>query len=264
MRLHSLSVTAFGPFAGTETVDFDALNDAGLFLLSGATGAGKTSILDAVSFALYGAVPGVRGVKALRSQHADDDTAPEVVLEFSVRERSFRIRRSPEWSRPKRRGTGTVTEKASASMTETTGGGEHFLTSRAAEVGLMVTELIGMRAAQFQQVAMLPQGEFQRFLHASSQERHDVLQHLFQTDRFARIEDWVNDHSRTLHRRAQGGETEVRRLLHTFAERAETALPAALADDAAAAALSADAVLGWAGGELTTCRAAAVEAGAAL
>ena len=73
MKLHHLTVTAFGPFAGTESVDFDALNDAGLFLLSGATGAGKTSILDAVCFALYGAVPGVRGVKTLKSQHAEDD-----------------------------------------------------------------------------------------------------------------------------------------------------------------------------------------------
>ena len=255
MRLHHLSLTAFGPFAGTETVDFDALNDAGLFLLSGATGAGKTSILDAVCFALYGAVPGVRGVKALRSQHADDQTAPEVVLDFSVRDRTFRVRRSPEWNRPKRRGTGTVTEKASASMIETTGGSEHFLTSRAAEVGLMISELIGMRAAQFQQVAMLPQGDFQRFLHASSQERHDVLQHLFQTDRFARIEEWVNDHSRSLHRRAQGGETEVRRLLHTFAERAEVTLPETLSDDASAATLTDDAVLAWAGGELAAARA---------
>ena len=94
MKLHDLTVTAFGPFAGTERVDFDALNDAGLFLLSGATGAGKTSILDAVCFALYGQVPGVRGIKALKSQHAPDDLRPEVVLDFSVRERRFVVRRS--------------------------------------------------------------------------------------------------------------------------------------------------------------------------
>ncbi|MGZ8741760.1 MAG: AAA family ATPase [Nocardioides sp.] len=246
MKLHHLTVTAFGPFAGTESVDFDALNDAGLFLLSGATGAGKTSILDAVCFALYGAVPGVRGVKTLKSQHAQDDTQPEVVLEFSVRERRFRIRRSPEWSRPKRRGTGTLTEKASASLAELTGGDEHFLTSRAAEVGLMVSELIGMRAAQFQQVAMLPQGDFQRFLHASSQDRHEVLQHLFQTDRFSRIEDWVNDHSRKLRQQSEGGETTVQQLLHTLAERAESDLPDELTDQSSSAALSPEAALRWA------------------
>lgn len=251
MRLHHLGVTAFGPFAGTETVDFDALNDAGLFLLTGATGAGKTSILDAVSFALYGSVPGVRGVKTLKSQHADDDVQPEVVLEFSVRERRFRIRRSPEWSRPKRRGTGSLTEKAAASLAELTGGDEHFLTSRAAEVGLIVSELIGMRAAQFQQVAMLPQGDFQRFLHASSQDRHEVLQHLFQTDRFARIEEWVNDHSRRLRQRSEGGETTVLRLLHTLAERAETELPQELGAESPAAAVSPDAALLWARGVLS-------------
>ena len=245
MKLHHLTVTAFGPFAGTESVDFDALNDAGLFLLSGSTGAGKTSILDAVCFALYGAVPGVRGVKTLKSQHADDEVAPEVVLEFSVRERRFRVRRSPEWSRPKRRGSGTVTEKAAATLAEVLPDGEHFHTHRAAEVGLMVSDLIGMRAAQFQQVAMLPQGDFQRFLHASSQDRHEVLQHLFRTDRFARIEDWVNDHSRTLRQRSEGGESTVQHLLHTFAERAGTVLPAELGDDSPAAAVSPQDALAW-------------------
>ena len=97
MRLHHLTATAFGPFAGTETVDFDDLNDAGLFLLTGPTGAGKSSLLDAVCFALYGQVPGVRGVKTLKSQHAAVDVAPEVVLDFSVRDRRFVVRRTPEW-----------------------------------------------------------------------------------------------------------------------------------------------------------------------
>ena len=164
MRLHQLTVTAFGPFAGTESVDFDELNDAGLFLLTGPTGAGKSSLLDAVCFALYGTVPGARGTKTLKSQHAAVDVPPEVVLDFSVRGRRFVVRRSPEWSRPKRRGDGLLTEKASASILETTGGTEHFLSSRAAEVGLLVTDLMGMNAAQFVQVALLPQGEFQTFL----------------------------------------------------------------------------------------------------
>lgn len=232
MRLHQLTVTAFGPFPGTESVDFDALNDAGLFLLTGATGAGKTSILDAVCFGLYGSVPGVRGVKALKSQHAGEHVVPEVVLEFSVRDRRFRVRRSPEWSRPKRRGHGTRTENACACLVELTGGVEHFLSSRAAEVGLLVGDLVGMRSAQFQQVAMLPQGEFARFLHASSQQRHDVLQHLFRTDRFARIEEWVNDHSRTVRERAAAAEETVRRLLHTVADRGD-GIPAAAAEQSA-------------------------------
>lgn len=241
MRLHHLEMTAFGPFAGTQTVDFDALNDAGLFLLSGPTGAGKTSILDAVCFALYGTVPGVRGVKALKSQHADPQVEPVVVLDFSVRERRFRVRRSPEWTRPKRRGTGTRTENAKASLTELTGGEERFLSARAAEVGQHVCDLIGMRAGQFQQVAMLPQGDFQRFLHASSQERHDVLQHLFRTDRFGRIEEWVHDHSRGLQARTAGARAGVERLVHTIADR--SGVPFGEADEEEPAA--------WAQGVLT-------------
>jgi len=84
MRLHRLTVEAFGPFAERASVDFDELNDAGLFLLTGPTGAGKSSLLDAVCFALYGTVPGVRGVKALKSQHAAAHVAPEVVLDVTA------------------------------------------------------------------------------------------------------------------------------------------------------------------------------------
>ena len=108
MRLHRLTVQAFGPFGDLATIDFDELNDAGLFLLTGATGAGKSSLLDAVCFALYGTVPGARGVKALKSQHAGPSVAPEVVLDFSVRDQRFVVRRSPEWRRPKKRGDGEV------------------------------------------------------------------------------------------------------------------------------------------------------------
>jgi exonuclease SbcC len=248
MRLHRLEVTAFGPFPGTEEIDFDELNDAGLFLLTGPTGAGKTSILDAICFALYGQVPGVRGVKALKSQHAAPEARPEVVLDFSIRDRRFVVRRTPEWSRPKRRGPGSTDEKASATLVETTNGAEHFLSSRAQEVGHQIGELVGMHATQFVQVAMLPQGEFQRFLRASSQDRHDVLQRLFKTDRFARIEDWVHDHSRRLRERSSSGEGQVQRILDTIADRAGVTLPDPLSGDGLAAAASSGEVLSWATG----------------
>ena len=259
MRLHSLTVSAFGPFAGTERVDFDELNDAGLFLLTGPTGAGKSSLLDAVCFALYGQVPGARGVKSLKSQHAPGDARPEVVLDFSVRDRRFVVRRSPEWSRPKKRGAGLLTEKASASVIETTGGVEHFLSSRAAEVGLLVGDLMGMSAAQFVQVALLPQGEFQTFLRASSQERHDVLQHLFRTDRFARIEEWVHEHSRGLKERAGKDGATVQRLLDTVADRSGTTTPEDLAGDALAQAAADGRVLPWAAERLAEAEAALLE-----
>ena len=247
MRLHGLTVTAFGPFAGTEHVDFDELNEAGLFLLTGPTGAGKSSLLDAVCFALYGTVPGVRGVKVLKSQHAPAAARPEVVLDLTVQGRRFTLRRTPEWTRPKQRGTGVLTEKASASLLETTGGREHLLSSRAAEVGLMVGELMGMNAGQFVQVALLPQGEFQRFLRASSQERHDVLQQLFRTDRFARIEDWVGDHSRRLREQADAGASTVQRILDTLAERAGLCIPEELCGDELATAAAQGRVRSWVG-----------------
>ncbi len=230
MRLHHLRVSAFGPFPGTEEVDFDELNAAGLFLLTGPTGGGKTSILDAICFALYGQVPGARGVKALKSHHAADDARPEVVLDFSVRERRFVVRRSPEWSRPKKRGSGTTEQKASVTLLEVADDDERLLGARAAEVGLLLTDLLGMHAAQFQQVAMLPQGEFQAFLRASSQDRHDVLQRLFKTDRFSRIEEWVNDHSRSLREAAGVGQAEVQRIVDTLADRAGVEPPESTGD----------------------------------
>lgn len=257
MRLHGLTVTAFGPFAGTQHVDFDELNEAGLFLLTGPTGAGKSSLLDAVCFALYGTVPGVRGVKALKSQHAPAAARPEVVLDLTVQGRRFRLRRTPEWTRPKQRGTGLLTEKASASLLELTGGTERLLSARAAEVGLLVGGLMGMNAVQFVQVALLPQGEFQTFLRASSQERHDVLQQLFRTDRFARIEDWVTDHSRRLREQAGAGRSTVQRLLDTVSERAGLSTPAELSGDELAAAAAAGRVRPWVDGLLEAAEAEA-------
>ena len=105
MQLHSLSITAFGPFADTQRVDFDALAAGGLFLFHGPTGAGKTSILDAVCFALYGRLPGARGgSRSLRSDHAAPGLRPEVVIETTLRGRRFRVTRSAQWDRPKQRG----------------------------------------------------------------------------------------------------------------------------------------------------------------
>src|SRR5215207_5113466 len=113
MRLHRLSLTAFGPFAGTADVDFDEVGRDGLFLLWGPTGAGKTTLLDAVVFALYGTVPGARGEeKRLRSDHSADDVRTEVELELTLGGERLRVTRRPEQQRPKRRGEGWTTEQA--------------------------------------------------------------------------------------------------------------------------------------------------------
>ncbi|QFG20603.1 AAA family ATPase [Actinomadura sp. WMMB 499] len=194
MRLHRLEVTAFGPFSGTEEIDFDALSDAGLFLVQGRTGAGKTSVLDAVCFALYGQVPGVRNrVKGLRSDHAAPGTAPRVVLETTIRGRRLRLTRSPEWERPKLRGSGTVKEHHKVLLEEYGRGGWGGGLNRIDEVGDLVGDLLGMSAVQFCQVAMLPQGEFAGFLRAKADERRQVLEQLFATEVFAHVEQWLAD-----------------------------------------------------------------------
>lgn len=195
MRLHQLSLTAFGPFAGRETVDFDGLAEAGLFLLTGPTGAGKTSILDAVCFALYGQVPGARGAggstRSLRSDHADAGVAPEVCLELTLRGRRLRIIRSPQWERAKKRGSGTTTEQARVVLAERTGSDWVTRSTRIDEAAQLIGALIGLTLPQFCSVVLLPQGKFAEFLQADVDRRTDLLETLFDTSRFASVERWL-------------------------------------------------------------------------
>ncbi len=226
MRIHHLEVTAFGPFSDSETVDFDGLTDAGLFLLCGATGAGKTSVLDAICFGLYGEVPGDRNsAKRLRSDHAAAGVAPSVVLEVSINGRRFRIRRSPAWQRPKRRGTGTTTEQARVNLEEYVAGDWVHLSNRLDETGHLVTELLGMNVTQFTQVAMLPQGRFQSFLRAKSDERHKVLQQLFRTSRFEDIERWLVGHRQALSAANKGHQDAVAAVVSRLCEASSADLP---------------------------------------
>lgn len=192
MRLHSIEVTAFGPFADTVAVDFDDLGADGLFLLHGQTGAGKTSILDAVAFALYGTVPGARADgRRLLSDHAPTGATPKVCLEATIGGRRLRIERSPEFERPKKRGVGTVKQQAKATLLWLDGTGENL--SRIPEIGDVVKGLLGMSAEQFFQVVLLPQGEFAKFLRAASDERGKLLERLFDTTRFGDVEQWFRE-----------------------------------------------------------------------
>ena len=226
MRLHRLEITAFGPFADTVRVDFDHLSDAGLFLLSGPTGAGKTSVLDAVCFALYGDVPGDRSTaKRLRSDQAAPGVRPRVELEATLSGRRFRIVRSPSWERPKKRGAGVTTEQASVAIAERVDGEWTTLSSRLDETGHLVTRLVGMNVGQFTQVAMLPQGRFQAFLRARSEERHHLLQQLFRTGRFEGVEKWLRDHRLALRKRSEAAEATVADLVSRVSEATGTDAP---------------------------------------
>ncbi len=192
MRLHTMTVTAFGPFGGVQKVDFDALSEAGLFLLHGPTGAGKTSVLDAVCYALYGSVPGARqsAGATLRSDHAAPGARTEVVLELTVAGRHLEIGRQPPWARPKKRGTGTTMEKAQSWLREydAVAGAWKDLSRSHQEIGEEIGQLLGMSKEQFCQVVLLPQGDFARFLRADAEARGKLLGRLFDTRRFAAVE----------------------------------------------------------------------------
>jgi DNA repair protein SbcC/Rad50 len=246
MRLHQLAVTAFGPFVETTEVDFDTLSDAGLFLLSGATGAGKTSVLDAVCFALYGAVPGDRQhAGRLRADQAPPGLAPAVRLDVSLSGRRFRIARSPAWERPKKRGTGTTREQARVTLSERRDDGWVPLTTRLDEAGDLLSGLLGMNLDQFCQVALLPQGNFQAFLRADSGQRHHLLARLFRTGRFERMEAWLRDHRLALRRTSERQAAIVADLVSRLSEAAHEPVPGDLAD---LGAVAHDALAGWARG----------------
>ncbi|GAA5088645.1 AAA family ATPase [Nocardia iowensis] len=195
MRLHRLEMTAFGPFAETAVVDFDALGADGLFLLHGQTGAGKTTVLDAIAFALYGRVPGARGEsKRLHSDHAPEQTPPQVILEATLGGRRLRLTRIPEFERPKLRGTGMRTDPPKATLAWLDGRGENL--SRIPDIGDEIIRLLGMSADQFFQVVLLPQGDFARFLRADNEDREKLLEKLFDTERFGSAEQWLADKRR--------------------------------------------------------------------
>nr|WP_269440121.1 SMC family ATPase [Arthrobacter sp. zg-Y769] len=186
-----MEMQAFGPFADRQVIDFDELGAHGLFLLNGPTGAGKTSVLDAICFALYGSVPGARQQgRRLRSDHAAQDTAPEVVLEFSSGVRRFDVARSPQWERPAKRagGKSTVTEQAKTLLREFVDGAWVEKSSRNDEAAAEIAELLGMNREQFTKVVMLPQGDFAAFLRADAASREQLLQQLFGTSRFEDVE----------------------------------------------------------------------------
>ncbi|MDQ3788370.1 MAG: SMC family ATPase, partial [Actinomycetota bacterium] len=222
MRLHRLELTAFGPYAGREVVDFDRLGSDGLFLLHGDTGAGKTTLLDAVAFALFGAVPGVRDqAKRLRCDYAEPDVVTEVRLELTVRGHRLRLVRSPEYLRAKKRGDGTTKQHAKASLTwvgaAPSGHAPDGLT-RIDEVGRTIERLLGMSKDQFFQVVLLPQGEFARFLCADTAEREKLLEKLFGTQHFALVEQWFRERRAESHRALDAGRLRCVQLVARLAQ----------------------------------------------
>ncbi|CAN5454693.1 hypothetical protein BH10ACT1_BH10ACT1_41650 [soil metagenome] len=216
MRPHVLTIEAMGPYAGEVRVDFDELAHEGLFLIHGPTGSGKTSLLDALCFALYGEVPGARGDRGLRSDHAARESTPRVTLEFSAQGGRYRVAREPHHEAAKKRGGGTTTRHPTATLVRIDAGHMGTLATKPSEVRDEVRQLIGLTPTQFQQVILLPQGQFEEVLRGKPETREALLKTLFHTVGFESLTQWLADEART--KRAQV--VEQQRRLHVLAEEA--------------------------------------------
>lgn len=197
MNLHHLQITGMGPFAATESIDFDALNESGVFLLTGRTGSGKTTVLDAVSYAIFGSIARGANGDDVVSHHRSIETTPRVVLEATIGGSRLRITRSPLHERPSKRGGGTTSEAQSLQVEQHIDGEWSQVTGRWAEGNELLQKRIGMTAAQFNQVVMLPQGEFARFLDANANDRRELLQRLFPDTDLEWLERWLREEATT-------------------------------------------------------------------
>ena len=234
MKLHHLRMTGIGPFAGTVEIDFAALGASGTFLLEGPTGSGKSTILDAIVYALYGQVAGsATSADRIRSQFAAP-TEPSIVdLVFETPSGLHRVRRSPEFQRPKLRGTGTTKEQAKALMwrigspqalpaaiadTAGAGDGSEVIASRLDEVGREVQRAVGLTREQFTQTVLLPQNEFARFLRAGTGERQQVLQRVFGTETYAAVEKQLEEMRKQAKRQVDAAQQTLGTALARFTE----------------------------------------------
>lgn len=185
MRPIKLTMSAFGPYAGKTVLELDKLGASGLYLITGDTGAGKTTIFDAIAFALYGQPSGDnRETGMFRSQYADAATPTFAELVFAYRGETYTVRRNPEYDRLKTRGEGTTTEKADAELVYPDG----RVITKVKEVDRAIAEIMGIDRNQFSQIAMIAQGDFLKLLLASTDERKKIFQKLFNTQSFSRLQ----------------------------------------------------------------------------
>ncbi|MFC6152166.1 AAA family ATPase [Nocardioides yefusunii] len=202
MKIHHVSLTGFGPFRGSESVDFDAFADDGIFLITGRTGAGKTSILDAITYALFGRIPRYETAAGdkVRSDHLGPTDPCEVTVEFSVTEGRHRVTRRPAFMRPKQRGEGLTPVKAFFEMSALRDGEWVVIETKEGNADKHVSDVLPLSAEQFQQVILLAQGQFQEFLVAGSEKRREVLSKLFDTSRFSAYSADLDEQARVLRR----------------------------------------------------------------
>lgn len=244
MHLHTLTVQAIGPFAGRHTVDFAALGAGGLFLLEGPTGAGKSTLIDAVVFALYGKVASAAtSDDRLRSAFAADGTESVVDLVFETGAGVFRVRRTPAYERAKRHGAGRTRQQATVTLWRLAGAptrpepdGE-VLATRLDEAGIELQRIVGLDRTQFVQTIVLPQGEFSQFLRADPEQRRGLLQRIFGTEVYERVQQRLEEMRREAQRSVTSARSAVAEATARFVgaagidEDGATALRAAVEED---------------------------------
>jgi len=192
---HRLMISAFGPYGGEEVIDFDEFEGKGIFLITGDTGAGKTTIFDAITYALFGTLNNKeREAEDFRSHFADPETPTFVQLEFSHNGQDFTIRRSPRQTRPKQRGEGFTDEKPTFSLTSE---GMRPLTKKD-EVNGKIQEILGISYNQWKQIAMLAQGEFRALLTAKTDDRTDTLRSIFSTKPIQDFQDELGKRAKVI------------------------------------------------------------------
>lgn len=192
MRPTYLTLSAFGSYAGVEEIDFSLLGDSGIYLISGDTGSGKTTIFDGITFALYGSASGdIRESTMLRSKYADETTPTLVKLDFTYAGQDYKIERNPPYDRLKKSGDGFTRQPADASLTLPDG----KVVTGASSVTSAVTELLGVDRNQFSQIAMIAQGDFRKLLDANTKERQEIFREIFKTKFYQDFQDRVKKDS---------------------------------------------------------------------
>ncbi|PPF59840.1 SMC family ATPase [Clavibacter michiganensis] len=213
MELHRLTLQAIGPFAGEHVIDFAELGRSGLFLLEGPTGSGKSTLIDAVVFALYGSLASEGSSRdRLHSHHAAPGVEPYVELVFETAAGIHRVRRSPQHQRPKARGTGTTNQNASATLVRLSspdGDAGEVIGTSTQEVGTEVARIVGLTRAQFVQTVVLPQGEFAEFLRSTGEQRRLVLQSLFGTAVYERTAAQLGEMRKAAKARTDAADAKV-------------------------------------------------------
>ncbi len=224
MKPLNLSIQAFGPFAGLQKIDFTSLGQNPLFLINGPTGAGKSSILDAICFALYGKTTAdERDASEMRCDQSSPELLTEVVLDFELAENCYRIKRSPAQDRPKARGEGVTKHQAEACLWSLDEEGKSNLieSKKVKQANQQIERITGLDVHQFRQVMVLPQGKFRDLLLADSIEREKIFGKLFQTQIYKRIEDQLYQQASEISREVTNLENQIKGILQSAELNAE-------------------------------------------